>query len=343
MNLLQSTPLDWRPLYRLKVQRCPVCGHKDNCSGARDESGEVSFVYCRRPSENRTGLVGKPGRDGGMTFVLNPRGPSLAPAPRPVVTHKPEPRRADVEHAHGVYSALLDSLVLRDEHRAKMMGRGLSGAEIGRLVLRSAPRPEECGRIGDALASRGLEGVAGFYRARGRWFLRDLGAGVLIPVKDSRGRVRGLLLRRDEGSLRYVWLSTPPDKFSGGASTGAPPHFARCNRIRETGQALITEGALKASVISYFLDAGVIGVAGTASFTEDFGVRLREELPELRQVTLAYDADWQTKPEVRKALYRLQRSVARAGLRWKVRLWPQGKGYDDYLLTVARRREEVGA
>jgi hypothetical protein len=344
MNLLQHRPLDWRPLYRLKVRRCPVCGHADNCSGARDESGEIAFIYCRRPSLNRTGLIGKPGRDGGATYILNRRDfTSIPSAPRLAVPPKPEPSRADADHAHAVYSALLDALTLRDGHRAKMAGRGLSDEEIDRLRLRSAPRPEECGRIGAALAPRGLEGVAGFYRSRGQWFLRDLGAGVLIPVKDSRERVRGLLLRRDEGELRYVWLSTPPDKFKGGASTGAPAHFARCNRIRETGQALITEGALKASIISFFLDAGVIGIAGTSSFTEDFGVKLREELPELRQVTLTYDADWQIKPEVRKALYRLQRSVSRAGLRWKVRLWPYEKGYDDYLLAVARQREEVVA
>lgn len=73
MNLLQHRPIDWRPLYKLKVKTCPICGKPDNCSGARDESGEVNLIYCRRPSENRTALAGKPGRDGGATFVLNPR------------------------------------------------------------------------------------------------------------------------------------------------------------------------------------------------------------------------------------------------------------------------------
>lgn len=340
MNYMK-TPLSWKPLYRLGVKSCPVCGHKDNCSGARDETGEVNLIYCRRPSENRTGLAGKPGRDGGQTFVLNPRSTSFFPVVRIPVQPKPEPKRAGADHAHAVYSALLDLLDLRDGHRSKMVARGLSDLEIDRIVLRSAPRPEECGQLGDILASRGLDGVAGFYHARGQWFLRDLGAGVLIPVRDSRERVCGLLLRRDEGELRYVWLSTPPDKFNRGASTGAPPHFARVDRIRETGRALITEGALKAAITSYFLDCGVIGVAGVSTFTEDFGVRLREQLPELRQVILAYDSDWKLKPEVKKALLRLQRSVARAGLRWKVREWEGAKGYDDYLLM--RARQEVAA
>ncbi len=368
MNLLQQQPINWRPLYKLGVKRCPVCSHKDNCSGARDETGELGFVYCRRPSENRTGLSGKPGRDGGATFVLNRREPSLTfprkplsrtrlvgvvdnlsttplprqSAPHSVVTGKPEPIRADADHAHEVYSALLDSLPLQDCHRSKMVARGLSRAEVDHLVLRSAPRPEECGRVAEALAPRDIKGVAGFYRARGRWFLRDLGAGVLIPVKDSRERIRGLLLRRDEGALRYVWLSTPPDRFEGGASTGAPAHFVRCNRIRETGQALISEGALKSSIISFFLNCGVIGVAGVSTFTEDFGVSLCEELPELRHVTICYDNDWVVKPPVRKALFRLQGTLRRAGLRWSVRKFPSiYKGFDDYLAATTPREEVV--
>lgn len=223
-----------------------------------------------------------------------------------------------------------------------MVARGISDAEVDRLVLRSAPRPEECGRIGDQLAALGLEGVAGFHRRAGRFRLRDLGPGVYIPVKDAQGRIRGIQLRRDEGGPRYIWLSTPPDKFAGGASSGAPVHFSRPERIRETGQALITEGALKASIISYFLDCGVIGVAGVSTFTEDFGEQLKTDFPEQRHVRIAYDNDWQHKREVRKALFRLQSTLRRAGLRWSVRKWPDAwKGYDDFLAATVQCEEEM--
>lgn len=357
MNLLQHQPIDWRPLYKLGVKNCPVCGHRDNCSGARDEAGEFAFVYCRRPSENRTALVGKPGRDGGATFILNPREPSFRPAPNsaapatgyrntPVPEHRstevPEPPRADADHVSNICSLMLKRLSLREGHRAKLASRGLSDAEIDRLGYVSAPRPDESEAVAEGLSKYDLRGVPGFYRQAGRWRLRDLGSGVYIPVRDPRRRIRGIQIRRDEGEPRYIWLSTPPDRFTEGASSGTPVHFCRPERIRATGEALLTEGALKGAVISFFLGCGVVAVPGVSTFTEDFGERLKADFPELRHVILCYDNDWQQKKEVRKALFRLQRTLRRAGLRWSVRKFPDAfKGYDDYLAATVLREEEV--
>lgn len=351
MNLLPHQPIHWRPLYKLRVKRCPICGHKDNCSGARDESGEVNLIYCRRPSENRTGLVGKPGRDGGATFILNPRERCVAvsvPRPYPDQTQtRPRPKsetpRASVEHIDAVYATLFQGhLTLREGHEAKMLLRRFTRAELTRLGWRSAPHPDESDAIAESLSKYDLRGVPGFYRQAGRWKLRDLGPGIYIPVRDARRRIRGIQIRRDEGEPRYIWLSTPPDRFDGGASSGAPVHVCRPERIRATGEALITEGALKSAVISFFLDCGVIGVAGVSTFAEDFGEQLKADFPGLRHVRIAYDNDWRQKREVRKALFRLQSTLRRAGLRWSVRKFPDAfKGYDDYLAATVLREEVV--
>jgi hypothetical protein len=152
MNLLQHQPIDWRPLYKLNVKRCPICGKPDNCSGARDESGEVNLIYCRRPSENRTGLTGRPGRDGGATFVLNPRNRGVAVnALSPTLTtmgttsthsaaSQPETPRADADHVSNVYSLMLGQLPLREGHKAKLLLRGLSDAQVDRLGRPARPR-----------------------------------------------------------------------------------------------------------------------------------------------------------------------------------------------------------
>jgi DNA primase len=341
MNLLPHTPIDWRPLYKLKVKRCPICGKPDNCSGARDESGEVNLIYCRRPSENRTGLVGKPGRDGGATFILNPIEPSIPSAPRPVPSKpQPETPRAAADHVSNIYSLMLGQFPLREGHRAKLLLRGLSDAEVDRLGYVSAPSPAESDAVVESLSKYDLRGVPGFYRQAGRFRLRDLGSGIYIPVRDAQRRIRAVQIRRDEGEPRYIWLSTPPDRFEGGASSGAPVHFCRPERIRVTGEALLTEGALKSAVISFFLNCGVIGVAGVSTFTDDFGEQLKADFPELRHVTIAYDNDWAVKREVRKALFRLQATLRRAGLRWSVRKFPDAfKGYDDYLAATVVRKE----
>lgn len=351
MNLLRHQPLDWRPLYRLKVKSCPICGHRDNCSGARDESGEVNLIYCRRPSENKTGLAGRPGRDGGATFVLNPREriPAISissPTPTsqtsltsPTSTNpQPEALRADADHVSNVYSLLVEQLSLREGHRAKLTLRGLTDAEIDRLGYVSAPRPGEADAIAESLAKYGLRGVPGFYREAGRIKLRDLGSGIYVPVRDARRRVRGIQIRRDDGEPRYIWLSSngKPE----GCGPGGPVHFCRPERVRATGEALLTEGALKSAVISFFLNCGVVAVPGVSTFTEDFGEQLKADFPELRHVRIAYDNDWHQKREVRKALFRLQGVLRRAGLRWSVRKFPSAyKGYDDYLAATALREE----
>lgn len=351
MNLLQQTPINWRPLYKLKVKRCPICGHRDNCSGARDESGEVTLVYCRRPSENRTGLAGKPGRDGGATFVLNPHERSVArnePRPTPTTTTtrttpQHEAPRADVNHIDAIYCTLMRGHgSLREGHRAKLLLRGFTDAEVDRLGYVSAPQPDETDAIAAELAKYDLRGVPGFYREKGGWRLRDLGSGIYIPVRDAQRRIRGIQIRRDEGEPRYVWLSSngKPE----GTGPGAPVHFCRPERVRATGEALLTEGALKGAVISFFLKCGVIAIAGVSTFAEDFGAQLKADFPELRHVILCYDNDWKRKREVRKALFRLQGVLRRAGLRWSVRKFPDAyKGYDDFLLAATALREEVRA
>lgn len=362
MNILPHTPIDWKAQNKLGLKHCPICGYKqpDNCSAARDENGEPTLIYCRRPSLNRTGLTGRPGRDGGATFLLNPRERNIAVnaarltpttgttsttstiSTTGTINTTGTSTRADANHVSNVYSHLLSRLPLREGHRAKLLLRGLSDAEVDRLGYVSTPDPAESDAIAESLSKYDLRGVPGFYRQAGRFRLRDLGPGVYIPVRDARRRIRAIQIRRDEGGPRYIWLSTPPDRFEGGASSGAPVHVCRPERIRATGEALITEGALKSAVISFFLDCGVIGVAGVSTFTEDFGKQLREDFPGLRHVTIAYDNDWQQKREVRKALFRLQGTLRRAGLRWSVRKFPNAfKGYDDYLAATVLREEVV--
>jgi hypothetical protein len=236
---------------------------------------------------------------------------------------------------------MLGQLSLREGHRAKLLLRGLSDAEIDRLGYVSAPRPDESDAIAESLSGYGLRGVPGFYREGGRWRLRNSGSGIYIAVRDAGRRIRGIQIRRDEGEPRYVWLSSngKPE----GSGPGAPVHVCRPERVRATGEALLTEGALKGAIISFFLNCGVIAVPGVSTFTEDFGEQLKADFPELRHVRIAYDNDWAVKREVRRALFRLQGTLRRAGLRWSVRKFPDAfKGYDDYLAATVLR-EEVSA
>ncbi len=122
-------------------------------------------------------------------------------------------------------------------------------------------------------------------------------------------------------------------------------HFRNPDRVRQTGQVIITEGALKADTAAHLLGDRhcVIALAGVGSFREDFGRWLRELMPELRQIVIAFDADAASNSAVQHQLERLGETLRSADLdvrelRWEQR---QGKGIDDYLLNDPGHRNGV--
>ncbi len=167
--------------------------------------------------------------------------------------------------------------------------------------------------------------------------MMPMGQGIFIPIRDVRGRIQALQIRRDEGTPRYLWLSSRGRPK--GASSGTPIHFTESHKLRTASEVLITEGALKADVISYLTSSPVIGVAGVSTFSADFAANLRESLPNLRRVAIAYDKDLIEKNEVYGALMRLTAQLEQARFQVRIRTWPgPAKGYDDYLLSQLTQR-----
>lgn len=249
-----------------------------------------------------------------------------------------ESRRASADIINGVLTRLIfRELYLRPEHRAALLARGLSAAEIERKRYVSAPMSrDEYRRVADSL-SPSLEafggGVPGFYRYRGRWEMVWRPPGYFLAVQDERGFIQALLQRVDAplNGGKYIWLSSA--ERDGGASSGAPPHFAGNVLLQDAQEATITEGALKAEVASFLSAAPVIGVAGTHSI-RGLAPRLKASFPKLRRIFVAYDRDMYEKPQVLGALFNLVAQLQACGFRVRVRTWPgTEKGYDNYLLT----------
>jgi hypothetical protein len=281
----------------------------------------------------------KPTRNNGYLHILRddftPHTPQ-PPRPQPPPIIKATPPLADVERAHHVYVDLIRAhLVLADEHRANLRARGLSDLAIEFHGFKSTPTNIFAANIARALSKDyDLTGVPGFYRERGAWCM-NFGAwyrGIIIPVRDTRFRIRGLMIRRDaDEKPKYVWLSSKdkPD----GASPGAPPHFARVDVARASGKIIVTEGALKANVISELTGESVVGIAGVSNFPETFGADLRRAIPELKSAVVAYDADFRTNEAVRRGLDKVAANLQSAGLNVTVILWKpeRGKGFDNVL------------
>jgi DNA primase len=243
---------------------------------------------------------------------------------------------------HGIVSGILTRLVcrvltLRPEHRARLEARGLAPDEIARLRYASAPATSaERQRAADELAPY-LDpfggGVPGFYRERGRWRMVYRPAGFFVPVRDESGYIQALSQRVDEprDGCKYLWLSSA-DR-DGGASSGAPPHFAARHLMWRASEVMITEGSLKADVAAYLSRSAVVGVAGTHAICGLAG-RLKASFPLLRRVFVAYDRDMREKPQVLEALLGLTAQLEAAGFAVRVRTWPgPAKGIDDFLLS----------
>jgi hypothetical protein len=285
----------------------------------------------------------KPTRNGGYLHILRddftPHTTPHTPRPQPPPIIKATPPLADVERTHHVYVDLLRAhLVLAEEHREALRARGLSDLAIEFDGYKSVPTNIFAANIARALSKDyDLTGVPGFYRDKGAWRLNftEWYQGIIIPVRDTRFRIRGLMIRRDaDDKPKYVWLSSKdkPD----GDSPGAPPHFARVDVARATGVITVTEGALKANVISELKGEALCGIAGVTSFSETFGCDLRRAIPELKSVVVSYDADFRTNPAVRRGMAKVKQNLSDAGLEVLTRVWDTsaGKGFDDVLANL---------
>jgi hypothetical protein len=266
---------------------------------------------------------------------------------RPPVTPAPvreEIPLAEIERRDTVYSALIrDCLTLRLGHRNELMRRGLSNEAINRAGYISAPNLQESDEAAQRLASYDLRGVPGFYCESGKWRMVTPATGFYIPVRDERGRIEGFQVRPDVAhGAKYFWLSSVNKE--GGASSGAPVHFAQPHLLQGAREVLVTEGALKANVIAHLAHLPVVAIAGVSTFGANFGARLRAEFPNLHEAVIAFDRDMMEKQPVRAALERLGANLSAARFRVRVRMWDSpAKGFDDYLLEQARASREVAA
>jgi hypothetical protein len=255
---------------------------------------------------------------------------SIAP-PMLISRSHPELMRADINRRHEVYTALLELLHLSGRHANNLLHRGLSDLTIARNLYASLPALASsieniCCQLS---SSHNLTAVPGFYKDQDYcWQFRANRSGFLIPVRNAHGQIEACQIRQDS-ERRYIWFSSRD--MNGGASSGAPIHFSNSWYARETGYAIVTEGALKADIISERLDRTVIALAGVNSFSINIGPLLRKQIPELKKMTIAFDSDWKTNRQVRSALTNLIKAL-KEHFDVKVWDWKDAKGLDDLLL-----------
>ncbi len=306
---------------------CPICKKPDWCSVTAD--GAVAG--CMRIEANCFRV--KESHDGLQVFLhrLNDGLRRFADPPLQVGLGV---KRAEPDTLHAAYSSFLAKLILSETHRESLRRRGLSKDAIDRAGYRTLPihgRQRIAHEIREQIGDKLLQ-VPGFVvkeSESGRSVTVRGSTGLLIPCRDSQGRIVALKIRRDDtskGGPRYVYVSS---NRNGGPGPGSPIHVP----LGTPGMAelvRVTEGELKADVI-YALDGiPTISVPGVSNW--------KPVLPVLRSfgskaVRLAFDADAWDKPAVAHALSSCSLAIVEAGLVLELEQWnaSDGKGLDDLL------------
>lgn len=338
--------------------KCPFCDDKKRHLYF---SLENNVFYCQRCSAKGNGL----------TFYAQMHnitsaeaysilcGPDFSSAGSPALQRTTAPANpsplAPVAQRNAVYRALLNLLSLEPHHRADLLARGLTDAQIGFYGIKSMPVGKSVD-IAKAIMDSGLslEGVPGFYKDRKDiWRLRSTDSvngkmihpgmsGYLIPVLDSKRRVQGFQLRRDKNAKpKYIWLSSMDYPSGCGAKNwchyiGAPLNSGRVKEV------ILTEGALKADIINALSKRSVLALMGVNSTSELNPALERLQKAGVRRIYIAYDMDIHSNKEVMRAFEKISKLLTDKGFETMTLSWPpEHKGLDDYLLSLVKARAKT--
>lgn len=321
---------------------CAVCGAMKLCGRTRD--GRTYICYHENTWNGRPGRHGVDSFGDRWTWYVQADGPvAQAPGREPL----PTATRAPVGVLDAVYRVTLEELELAPHHLQQLTapypeGRGVPVDAVRRFECRSLVSGHA--RVARVVAARfgddTLATVPGFYRkkdpARGTGYWSIAASGLLVPVRDTAGRIVAFQVRLDDvhlGGSRYVWLSSTRH---GGPGPGTPPHVPiHDGATHEVVR--ITEGPLKASIASVLDPDGflTVGFAGV-----DTWPTVPPVLKELgsRTVRIAFDADCRRNRRVAFQLRACVQELARLGYRRVLELWDEPKGIDDLFASGGRPR-----
>ena len=245
----------------------------------------------------------------------------------------------DIETRHATYSALLSKLTLSNDHLNNLRNRGFTDEEIRENGYKTTP-VAGLQAIAKQLRAEGyyLSGVPGFYRTDDDiWtFVKDK-RGILIPVRDLKGRIQGLQIRRDNSEKRkFRWVSSVDLKD--GCKAEGWTHLA--GKVKNS--IIITEGPMKADVIHALSGATVLAVPGVQSLTQLSNTLEQLKVQGLEKVYTAFDMDMLSNPHVQSGFENLGKLLSKMGIWYKTYVWPtEYKGLDDFIWEHQMNRKRM--
>lgn len=290
-------------------------------------------------------------------------------------TESPELNMAEPDVLHQVFSVFSEGMSLSneskltDEHLAYLKEtRQLSEKDIEKEGFFSFPQKAELGSFIKAfymelyhrynLTPDVLENVPGFYTVKnwkadakkiGYPFAEEMPEidvqlfdgedGIGIPIKDTQGRIVGIQIRKDTGSLRYKWFSSAKanQKLACNLTGSGAPKDVVYPEDMKNRTLFITEGKFKAMALSKTFGSVVISIQGVSSWRG-----IEEMIPEIEEkvgytfnhIIIAYDADMAYNDAVIKQTIALGETLDEmTDAKIHIAVWNSdlGKGIDDLI------------
>ena len=315
--------------------RCPFCDDtkyhlginrrmdRFHCFKCKEKGNSVSLYAKICGISNKEAFLHLKNNDGYKNRVI------YLPKEEKILPIKPLSER------HNVYYDLLRLLRLNKAHLDNLNERGLSFDQVNRFMYRSLPHDKTFRtEVVEKLASHyDLNGIPGFFKDRyGNWQMYyNAYGGIMIPFCNREGYIQGLQIRLDipddSKESRFRWFSSK--HFSGGTAASAWVHVVGDVNAKE---AILTEGAMKADISSVLSNGKLfLAVPGANAI-----YRLPELISEMgiTKIYEAMDMDKRSKPEVKKALIALRKTLDQMNIVYDGCWWnPDYNGMDNYLLA----------
>lgn len=337
---------------------CPICGKPDWCSISTDGA----WAVCRRV-DTGDGLhrVDKSGGDYWL-YRIDGGGDTDNGTQKDVAADyseisQPVLAPADPDTLDKVYRALLQELSLSAVHRENLRKRGLSDEEIdlrGYKTLVGPGRAKLAKTMVSKFGNDVCKKIPGLFIKQGErkpyWTLAG-SAGIVIPLRDVRGRIVALKVRADKPGKKgpkysYITSSGRMGAVQDGPSPMPTVHLP-VHRSSSHQKIRLTEGELKADIATVLSGHLTISIPGVSTWRPAVPV-LKKLTPE--KVLLAFDADARKNYNVARALQNTAIALQTEGFNVELETWPKewGKGIDDvlasgYIPKIISGREQVAA
>lgn len=356
----------------INCYRCYKCSGDEKGTGTLDLYARVrmGMRHVKGPSGNGKEILKALLKDMGRDMTSGPVNSKWkakpAKAPAPTV------RALSDAGLNKAYSFIQHYPIfkLSDEHRKKLLARGLDNEAIARNGYASVPestlwtkdfpefdalyeseglakekaqyprlRKKSKGQIvaGLILASEmqkagiTLRGVPGAFQIKGHWCMM-YDPGMLIPTRNRKGQIVAFQTRLDRGSLRYMTLSSSglPEAVDSGISR---VHFPLANSSTANAEEVIcTEGPLKADLIVHLYGRPVLVFAlhGVGNTRELSGLFRQLRIEGVTKVINGFDMDKVLNTNVRNSSKALVDKAKAAGLQMVQRCWDMNTAKEKY-------------